>query len=188
MDPLPDCSRCRELQAQVESLKRRVAQLEVNLRASKRQAVPFGGRTPQATPKKPGRKKGRGRFRRREPPTESPIETVEVRLGCCPRCRGELEDRQTHEHIQTDLPLPRPVHKRFLTESGYCPRCRKRVRSRHPEQGSTAAGAAGVSVGPNAKAVAADLHHRPGKAKCEVYQQLRCLPCLLADTGQHHDR
>jgi transposase len=172
MDQRPDCPHCRELQAQVDALKRRVAELEANLRASKRQAVPFGGRTPRATPKKPGRKKGRGTFRRREPPTEAPIETIEVPLGCCPHCRGKLEDRKTHEHIQTDLPLPRPVHKRFRTESGFCPRCRKRVRSRHPDQGSTAVGAAAVSVGPNAKAVAADLHHRLGVPYAKVADHL----------------
>lgn len=172
MDACPNCPGCRKLRAEVKSLKRRVAELEANLRASKRQAVPFGGRTPQATPKKPGRKKGRGRFTRREPPTEAPMETVEVPLGCCPHCRGELEDRQTHEHIQTDLPLPKPVHTRFVTESGYCRRCRKRVRSRHPDQASTAAGAAGVSVGPNAKAVAADLHHRLGVPYAKVADHL----------------
>jgi len=51
---------------------------------------------------------------------------------------------------------------RFLTESGYCPRCKKRVRSRHPERVSTATGAAGVCLGPRAVALAADLKHRLG--------------------------
>lgn len=51
---------------------------------------------------------------------------------------------------------------RFCTQSGYCPRCHKRVRSRHPDQLSEATGAAGVSVGPRAKALAAELKHRLG--------------------------
>src|SRR5262249_20930325 len=51
---------------------------------------------------------------------------------------------------------------RYVTESGYCSRCGRRVRSRHPEQISTAAGAAGVVIGPRAKALAADLKHRLG--------------------------
>jgi len=62
---------------------------------------------------------------------------------------------------------------RFVTESGYCPHCKKRVRSRHPEQVSTATGAAGVSVGPNAKAVAADLHHRLGVPYAKVADHFR---------------
>jgi hypothetical protein len=63
-----------------------------------------------------------------------------------------------------------PVVTRFRTESGYCPRCGKRVRSRHPDQVSEATGAAeekdslfsGVSIGPRAKALAADMKHRLG--------------------------
>ena len=37
---------------------------------------------------------------------------------------------------------------RFVTYSGYCPECHKRVRSQHPERPRRAAGAAGVQVGP----------------------------------------
>jgi hypothetical protein len=39
----------------------------------------------------------------------------------------------------------------------------KRVRSRHPRQVSSATGAAGVSLGPRARALAADLKHRLGR-------------------------
>ena len=60
------------------------------------------------------------------------------------------------------MPIPRPIHTRFVTQSGWCPRCRRRVRSRHPAQVSTATGAAAVTVGPNARSLAADLHHRLG--------------------------
>ena len=51
---------------------------------------------------------------------------------------------------------------RYVTYSGYCVDCHKRVRSQHPEQISQATGAAGVLVGPRAKALAADLKHRFG--------------------------
>ena len=59
-----------------------------------------------------------------------------------------------------DIPPVEPVVTRYVTESGYCMTCQKRVRSRHPEQISDAIGAAGVVVGPRAKALAADMKHR----------------------------
>ena len=71
-------------------------------------------------------------------------------------------DRATHERIQIDLPEVKPLVTRFLTESGYCPHGKRRVRSRHPEQLSEASGAAGVCLGPRAVALAADLKHRLG--------------------------
>lgn len=46
-----------------------------------------------------------------------------------------------------------------MTHSGYCANCKKQVRSRHPEQISTATVAAGVVLGPRVKGLAADLKH-----------------------------
>jgi transposase len=88
--------------------------------------------------------------------------TVEVPLERCPDCGGPLQERAWQEQLQVDLPQVRPIAVRFRTQSGYCPQCRRRVRSRHPEQVSEASGAAGVSVGPRAQALAADLKHRRG--------------------------
>ena len=143
-------------------IKRRLAALEDEIRRCKRQAAPFSRDRTKAERKKPGRRKGQGTFDHRRPPHEGVTETVTVPLDRCPVCGGPLSDKRTHEHIQTDLPRPEPTHTRFVNESGYCAHCRRRFRSRHPQQGSTASGAAGVSVGPNARATAADLHHRLG--------------------------
>ncbi len=110
----------------------------------------------------PGRKKGKGTFRRRKPPPESELKSVQVPLAQCPNCGGALHRRKRHEHIQSDIPPVEPVHIRFITQSGYCPHCKKRFRSRHPEQSSSATGAAGVSIGPNARAIAAEMKHRLG--------------------------
>ena len=160
------------LRHEIAELRERFTKLEADLaearRAGKRQAAPFRRRERKAHPKRPGRKPGQGAFTRRPPPPEEQVRTEYVPLDCCPDCGGPLQDKHRHEHIQTDLPLPRPVHTRFVTESGYCPHCRKRLRSRHPQQVSTATGAAGVSVGPNAKAVGADLHHRLGVPYAKV--------------------
>jgi transposase len=174
LPPLPDPrdrhiaalqAQIARLEAQVTALQQENATLREHLtaaeRASKRQATPFARRARAIAPKKPGRKRGQGRFARRAIPTQAHAEQT-VPLPACPHCAGELTRRTTHEQFQVEIPPVAPVVTRFVTESAYCPACAKRVRSTHPEQISTAAGAAGVVLGPRVKAFAADLHHRLG--------------------------
>jgi transposase len=162
------CPQCQRLQKEVADLRRqnqelqqRLGDLEAALRRDKRQAAPFGRDQKKDNPKPPGRRKGQGHFNFRRAP-EKIDQTQEVSLHHCPECFGPVSDLKEHEHFQTDLPLPEPITTRFVTYSGYCPGCKKRVNSRHHEQASTAAGAAGVSIGPHARALAADLHHGLG--------------------------
>lgn len=88
--------------------------------------------------------------------------TKEQALEACPICGGPVTDVKDHEQFVVDLPAVPPPVTRYLTHSGQCARCGQRVRSRHPEQISEATGAAGVVIGPRAKALAADLKHRLG--------------------------
>ncbi len=153
--------------AAIEKLKKQNELLRVEIeelkRAGKRQATPFVRRKWVEKAKRPGRKAGQGEFARRERPTPKRIdETKEVRLHGCPECGGRLREIHQHEQYVADIPKIRPIITRYVTYSGYCVACRKRVRSRHPNQTSQAAGAAGVMVGPRAKALAADLKHRLG--------------------------
>jgi hypothetical protein len=158
-----ECPNCQRLRAELEEAKVRIAALEAELRRGRRQAAPFSKDEPKPDPKPPGRRPGQGEFARREPPPEEEIqETHTVPLERCPDCGSALEDRAWHEQLQVDLPRVKPEVIRFRTQSGYCPRCRRRVRSRHPEQVSQATGAAEVSIGPRAKALAADLKHHLG--------------------------
>ena len=163
----PNCQRLivelQRLQTQLKQAQVQIKELQVQLRRGQRQAAPFSRDEPKSDPKPPGRHPGQGKFSHREQPLEEEIQrTIAVPLQHCPDCGGPLERRAGHEQFQVDLPQIQPRITRFRTESGYCPRCRKRVCSRHPEQISTASGAAGVSVGPRAKALAADLKHRLG--------------------------
>jgi len=149
-----------ELQEQIGQLQER---LDGAKRAGKRQATPFAREKRVAQPKRPGRKKGKGQFASRPRPTpEEVTETKLELLARCLECDGEVTQRKEHEQFVVDIPQVKPVITRYVTESGYCETCEKRVRSRHPEQISDATGAAGVIIGPRAKALAADMKHRFG--------------------------
>lgn len=147
-------------------------QLAAAERAGKRQATPFARRQRKANPQKPGRRRGQGRFARRATPTEVHIEH-HVPLPACPQCAGPVTAPRTHEQFQIDIPPVTPIVTRFLTESGHCAACGERVHSRHPEQISTAHGAAGVVFGPRIKALAADLHHRFGASYGKIVELFR---------------
>jgi transposase len=160
----------QRLQKQLERLQAEVEELK---RAGKRQAAPFARRKLVEHPKRPGRKAGQGKFSRREKPAPKRVDkTKKARLHGCPECGGRLRDINKHEQFVTDIPKVRPIITRHVTYSGYCADCHKRVRSRHPEQTSQATGAAGVMVGPRAKALASDLKHRLGGSYSKVSETL----------------
>jgi len=73
-----------------------------------------------------------------------------------------VTDVKEHEQFAVDIPAVQPTVTRYLTHSRQCAQCGQRGRSSHPEQISDASGAAGVVIGPRAKALAADLKHRLG--------------------------
>jgi transposase len=154
-------------------LERLQAEVEELQRAGKRQAAPFARRKLVEDPKKPGRKAGRGKFSRRGKPAPKQVdETKEAKLHGCPQCGSRLREMHQHEQYVTDIPVVVPIITRYVTYSGYCADCHKRVRSQHPEQTSQASGAAGVLVGPRAKALAADLKHRLGGSYGKVSEAL----------------
>jgi transposase len=148
------------LKEEMVRLHQRIAELE---RAGKRQATPFARQAGIADPKRPGRKAGRGPFSYRAKPTPEEVdETKAEPLNGCPECGGPLTDVKEHEQFVVDIPEVQPRTTRYVTYSGYCGQCCRRVRSRHREQISEATGAAGVIIGPRAKALGADLKHRLG--------------------------
>jgi transposase len=154
-------------------LERLQAEVEELQRAGKRQAVPFARRKLVEHPKKPGRKAGQGKFARRKQPVPQKIDKTKVaKLHGCPQCGSRLREIHQHEQYVTDIPVVVPIITRYVTYSGFCTDCHKRVRSQHPEQTSQASGAAGVLVGPRAKALAADLKHRLGGSYGKVSEAL----------------
>jgi transposase len=160
----------QKLQKQVERLQAEVEELR---RAGKRQAAPFARRKWVEVAKKPGRKAGQGKFVRREKPAAEQVKQTKVaHLQGCPECGSALSAIREHEQYVADIPVVEPIIIRYVTFSGYCGNCHKRVHSQHPEQTSQAAGAAGVLVGPRAKALAADLKHRLGASYAKVSEAL----------------
>jgi transposase len=167
----------RQRDAAIAALQEQVRQLQEQMgevkRAGKRQATPFARKKRVAQAKRPGRKKGQGKFSyRRKPAAEEVRETKEAPLECCLECGGSLTEWKEHEQFVVDIPPVQPVITRYVTHSGYCSDCRRRVRSRHPDQISDATGAAGVVVGPRAKALAADIKHRLGGSYGKVCELL----------------
>jgi len=161
----------QRLQKQLERLQ---VEVEEWKRAGKRQAAPFARRKWVEHPQKPGRKAGRGNFSHRPQPSLKQVnETKTAKLQGCPDCGGKLCEIHTHEQYVTDIPEVQVTTTRFVTFSGYCRACHKRVRSQHPEQTSHATGAAGVQVGPRAKALATDLKHRLGVSYGKVSEVLQ---------------
>ena len=182
--PDPKDQRIAELEAQLareqalnqrlqKQLERLEAEVEALRRAGKRQATPFARRQWVEVPKKPGRKAGQGPFVRREKPAAEQVKETKIApLQDCPQCGGQLRAIRAHEQYVADIPVVEPTITCYVTYSGYCPDCQERVRSQHPEQTSQAAGAAGVLVGPRAKALAADLKHRLGASYGKVSEAL----------------
>jgi transposase len=168
----PDCPGCRELREQleqqserldealrlIEQLNRRVAQLESeNNRQAARFRVPEKKR--KKTKGKPGRKKGHKPAYREKPPKVD--EFAEAPLDRCPHCAGSVRDVRAIEQIIEDIPQVRVQRLQLTTYRGSCENCGT-VRSTHPEQVSTATGAAGTHIGRRALALAADLNKHFG--------------------------
>lgn len=172
-DDCPNCKQLRELLdaalKQLAAVEKRLAEVE---RAAHRQAAPF--RRPEEKRKAdkgtPGRKEGHPPAFRKPPPVVDECATVP--LDCCPHCQGPVHDVRAVEQVIQDIPVVRVRYLHLTTYRGRCPQCGP-VQSTHPEQVSTAVGAAGTHLGRNALALAADLSKRfglPMRKVCGILQ------------------
>ena len=91
----------------------------------------------------------------------------------CPACGGRIRRRRVAPQYQEDLPIVRPVIRRFDVAVGCCTQCGRRVQGRHPLQTSDALGAANVHLGPGAVAVVLLLHTHVGVPLQKVAGVLR---------------
>jgi transposase len=169
----------REIERERDRLKRQNERLKQQLdaarRAGFRQAAPFRKDHPQGRGGRPGRRAGAayGRCGRRRPPPHVD-ETHAARLpATCPDCGGPVHRTRIATQYQEDLPVVRPVVRRFEVHVGCCAQCGRRVQGRHPLQTSDALGAANVHLGPGAIAFVVLMHTQFGVPLEKVATVLR---------------
>lgn len=173
----------QQLQTRIELLEKEILELKQHPPLS---TAPFR-RKPEdlsKSPQKPGQKKGHpGTFRQPPPPTE----IIDVPLEYCPHCFSEVEHLKYHRQTIEELPILQVQVIQINTNSGFCPKCQKKVRSSHPLQSSKAKGAASTSLGPRAVALAIELQSRFNLTKsktCAILQEffgIRLTPGGLVD-------
>lgn len=173
-------TQAERFEAEVGRQRRRIAELEEQLRTLHRSATPFSKNRPKPNPKAPGRKAGQGRFERRAEPVVEPqdeVRTIEAPLASttCPNCGGSL-DLRTETATTTDLPsAPRRVVTEFKIQTGHCSRCHADFRGTHPELPPDQHGATAHRVGAHCKAAAISLHYGLGVPQRKVPLILRMM-------------
>ena len=160
------------LKQQVEGLKR---QLDEARRAGRRQAAPFAKDRPQGRGGHPGRRAGAAYGRHGCRPRPARVDETHAAPvpAACPDCGGAVEVTRVASQYQEELPVVRPVVRRFDIEVGHCSQCQRRVRGRHVLQTSNALGAAGVQLGPAVVALVVELHTEMGVPLAKVAHLLR---------------
>ncbi len=140
------------------------ALLDETRRGGKRQAAPFSKGPPSPEPKTPGRKKGAGYGRRAGRPIPDHVdrELDAVLPDGCPHCGGMIIADGVHDQYVCEVPKAQPQVTRFRVHVGRCTGCRRRVQGHHPDQHSTALGAAAAQLGPRALAIGHLLHYSYG--------------------------
>ena len=160
------------LKQQVEGLKR---QLDEARRAGRRQAAPFAKDRPQGRGGRSGRRAGAAYGRHGCRPRPARVDETHAAPvpAACPDCGGAVEVTRVASQYQEELPVVRPVVRRFDIEVGHCSQCQRRVRGRHVLQTSNALGAAGVQLGPAVVALVVELHTEMGVPLAKVAHLLR---------------
>jgi transposase len=169
----------RRSEAERQRLRRENEKLKEELDAARRavyrQAAPFSRGTRVGSPRRPGRKPGVAygvRAHRRIPGRIDEIYQAPLPPQC-PHCAGAVRHVRVATQYQEELPVQRPLVRRFDVHVGQCRRCRGRIQGRHPLQTSDALGAAAVQLGPQAVAFAVLLNKRFGLPYGKIAALLR---------------
>ena len=186
-------ARLREDLAQVnrdrDRWKRRSERLQQQLdaarRAGFRQAAPFANDRPQGRGGRPGRRAGvsYGRQACRRRPAQVDQTHAAAVPAACPDCGGAVDVTRVASQYQEELPVVRPLVRRFDIEVGHCAQCGRRVQGRHRLQTSDALGAAGVQLGPRVAALAVEMHTEAGVPLAKVATLLQTTFGLQVTAG-----
>ena len=130
------------LRRENDRLKRKIDHLEKQLatarRAGFRQAAPFAKDRPQGDGGRPGRRAGAayGRQACRPRPAQVDEHYAASAPVACPDCGGAVEVTRVASQYQEELPVVRPVVRRFDVEVGHCSQCQRRVEGRNLANGA----------------------------------------------------
>jgi hypothetical protein len=181
--------RIAELEQQVEELKKQALAGTQNSACPQAREIPafVKPNLPRRRRRKPGRKIGHEAALRPMPAKidhhqEVPLPKDRSRRAVCPHCKCPLTKLRKHRRIVEDL-IPSAVEVTcYHTHSGYCPRCRKRIESRAPEQ-PPAANVPHGQLGINALATAAILRVRHRQPFRQIVQLYKDMPGLSISAG-----
>ena len=132
--------RIEKLESQNDALRKQLAAVKTPLNLQSRPVPSFVKlNVPQKTKSRPGRKVGHEAAHRPLPATidvriDLPLPKDATGVCTCPHCNTQLNDVKEHQRIVEDIAPAKPVVSCYSTGSGYCPRCRKRIETRAPEQ------------------------------------------------------
>jgi transposase len=155
------------LRDEVSRLKQMVEMLQ---RQARRQAAPFSKNHSATHPRRPGRRPGLayGTKAHRQVPDHIDETVIVPYPKLCPGCGAEVVYEDTEHVYQQELPAQAVLNRCFAVQRGRCPRCGAAVRSRHPDQASSATGAAGCHLGPRAAAHAVVLSKECGLSATKI--------------------
>jgi transposase len=179
--------RIAELEQQVQELKQQAIEAQPLPAAALPPAFVKPNLPPRRRRRKPGRKAGHQAALRPVPARidhqqQVPLATDHHKRVVCPHCKCPLTHRRAHRRIVEDL-IPGAVEVTcYHTHSGYCPRCRKRIESRAPEQPPAASLPHG-QLGINALATVAILRVRHRLPFRQIAQLLKDMPGLSISAG-----
>jgi transposase len=177
--------RYRQVRQENRMLKQRIAELS---QASPRVLPPFvKPNVPHHRRRKPGRPKGHEPALRPLPARidqhqQVPLPRDDWQQPLCPQCRGVLRKLRRHQRIVEDLIRSTVQTICYDTQSGYCPKCHRRIESRSPEQ-PPAADVPHGQLGINTLATAAILRVRHRLPFRQITQLLADLPGLSVSPG-----
>jgi transposase len=171
-----------QLRDEVARLSQMVEQLQ---RASHRQSAPFSKNHLAEHPRRPGRRPGPAYGTKAHRPVPDHIdETVTVPFPrFCPECGGEALYEDTEHVYQQELPRQAVLNRCFEVQRGRCRSCGAAVRGRHPDQTSSATGAAGCHLGPRAVAHAVVLNKECGLSATKIARLFGLLGIAITPGG-----
>jgi hypothetical protein len=140
--------------------------------------------------RRPGQKPGHPAAHRPHPlkidvHVEVPLPKDRLGKACCPECQVQLSGVKSHDRVVEDLIPQKRLVTCYRTRSGYCPGCRKRVESRHPNQPPAPAGVEihQPQLGINSLATAALLRLRYRLPYRQIDQLFCDLPGMSISPG-----